>query len=173
MAKSVRGLPTEFSLDIPREQPVAIGDWLDEPPPPVPPRREMSAKPEPVPTEERVFRPEIVPDRRREEEPPLSRKVKHGAASVIRYQLNLSPKARDMFEDVIEHVRTYSPEPNVSASEVLQGIIGVLHNAMSELDLSTLPRRGAWGSVTARNFPGALGEAFEQAIVTASQRTRR
>jgi hypothetical protein len=99
--------------------------------------------------------------------------VKHGAASVIRYQLNLSPKARDMFEDVIEHVRTYSPEPNVSASEVLQGIIGVLHNAMSELDLSTLPRRGAWGSVTARNFPGALGEAFEQAIVTASQRTRR
>ena len=37
-------------------------------------------------------------------------------------------------------------------------------------DLADLPRRGAWGSVTAKNFPNALGGAFEQAIVKAAKK---
>jgi hypothetical protein len=53
---------------------------------------------------------------------------------------------------------------------VVQGIVTLLHNAMSELELADLPRRGAWGSVTAKNFPGALSEAFEQAILRAARK---
>ena len=44
------------------------------------------------------------------------------------------------------------------------------NNAKDELELSELPRRGAWGSVTARNFPGALSEAFERAILQAARK---
>jgi hypothetical protein len=65
----------------------------------------------------------------------------------------------------VEHVRTYSPQSDASVNEVFQGIMQLLHNAKNELELSELPRRGAWGSVTAKNFPGALSEVFEQAIV--------
>jgi hypothetical protein len=77
-----------------------------------------------------------------------------------------------MLEEVVEHVRTYSPENDARVSEVFQGIIGLLHGAMDELELSELPRRGAWGSVTARNFPGALSEAFEAAILRAAKKRR-
>jgi hypothetical protein len=48
--------------------------------------------------------------------------------------------------------------------------LGLLHGALNELELADLPRRGAWGSVTAKNFPGFLGEAFERAILLAARR---
>ena len=69
----------------------------------------------------------------------------------------------------MEFVCTYSPENDARTSEVFQGIIGLLHGAMDELELADVPRRGAWGSVTAKNFPGALGEAFERAILRSAR----
>lgn len=177
MAKPARGLPADFALDIPEEAPVVIGDFLDEPPlTPMPARRPVSVEPD------RAFRPEIVPDRVfnqtperfsepvRAEEERSPNPLKRPQPSVIRYQLNLTPKAKRMLEEVVEHVRTYSPESDARVSEVFQGIIGLLHGAMEELDLSSIPRRGAWGSVTAKNFPGALGEAFEQAILASARK---
>ena len=170
MAKPIRGLPADFALDLPEEAPVVIGDFLDEAPPPMPKRRPVKVEPE------RVFRPEIVPDRapepveRRGEATSPPRPVKRTQPSVIRYQLNLTPKAKRMLEEVVEHVRTYSPESDARVSEVFQGIIGLLHSATDELDLAELPRRGAWGSVTAKNFPGALSDAFERAIVLSARK---
>jgi hypothetical protein len=75
-----------------------------------------------------------------------------------------------MLADVMEHVKNFSPHEVANATEVFQGLLGLLHNALDELDLSELPPRGAWGSVTARNFPSALGETFEQAIAQAAKR---
>jgi hypothetical protein len=65
------------------------------------------------------------------------------------------------------------PQSDARTSEVFQGIMTLLHNAMDELELSELPRRGAWGSVTAKNFPGSLSESFERAIVQAARRRER
>lgn len=92
--------------------------------------------------------------------------------NVIRYQLNLSVRSKHMLEELVEHVCTYSPEPDARTSEVFQGIITLLHNAKDELELSELPRRGAWGSVTAKNFPVALSEAYESAILRAARKRR-
>jgi hypothetical protein len=77
-----------------------------------------------------------------------------------------------MLEELVKHVRTYSPQNDARVSEVFQGIMQLLHNAMDELELAELPKRGAWGSVTAKNFPGALSEAFEGAISRAAQKRR-
>ena len=166
MAKPVRrGLPSDFALDLPDDGPVVLGDFLDEPPPPIPVRKQekLVEKPEPA------FRPEIVPERRPAEgEEPRPVKRVSNAPSVIRCQLNLTPKSKKMLEEVVKYVRTYSPENDARTSEVFQGIIGLLHSAMDELDLAELPRRGAWGSVTAKNFPGGLGDVFERAIVRAA-----
>ncbi len=35
----------------------------------------------------------------------------------------------------------------------------------NDLDLAGLPRLGAWGSVSARNFVGALSKVFEQGVL--------
>ncbi len=62
---------------------------------------------------------------------------------------------------------------DASTSEVFQGVMTLLHSAMNELDLADLPRRGAWGSVTAKNFPVALSEAFERAIISGARKRGR
>jgi hypothetical protein len=174
MAKPARGLPEDFALDLPDEKPVMIGDFLDEEPPPPVVRKAQA----PAPSErtQPQFRPEIV--REREEavgEKAPARPVLRSAQqpSIIRYQLNLTPKAKTMLEELVEHVRTYSPQSDARTSEVFQGIMTLLHNAMDELELAELPRRGAWGSVTAKNFPGALSEAFERAIVQGARKQGR
>lgn len=177
MAKGVRGLPSTFDLDLPEEGPVVIGDFLDEPPPVMPTAKKPQSPLPELKTAEpspRTLRPEVMPYRpeprveERVEARPSRRAAQ--APSVIRYQLNLTPKAKKMLEEVVDHVRMYSPEPDARVSEVFQGIIGLLHNAMDELELSELPRRGAWGSVTAKNFPGALSEVFEAAILRAARK---
>lgn len=179
MAKPARGLPTDFSLDLPDEGPVVIGDFLDEPPPAMPSARQpqrpvVQSVPEPAPVE-RVIRPEVMAVRREEEErlPPRPVMRAPKGPSIIRYQLNMTPKSKTMLEEIVEHVRTYSPEIDARTSEVFQGIISLLHNAMDELELAELPRRGAWGSVTAKNFPGELSEAFEGAILRAARKRGR
>lgn len=165
MAKATRGLPSTFSLELPDDVPVDLGDFLDEPPPAIPMQRQVQA---PIP--QQPFRPEIVPDRRGESNtPPKPQKITKQSA-VIRCQLNLTPKSKTMLEEMVKYVQTYSPEPDTRTSEVFQAIVGLLHGAMGELELSQLPRRGAWGSVTAKNFPGALSDAFEQAIVRTAGR---
>lgn len=177
MAKGARGLPSNFALDLPDERPVTIGDFLDEPPPPMPaPRRQVEpAIPRESVRQERVYEPDSDTGRFARSTPALAptpalKRKPTVQNRVIRYQLNLNPKSKKMFEELVEYVQTYSPEANARPSEIFQGIIGLLHAAKDHLELQNLPRRGAWGSVTAKNFPGALGEVFEAAIVSSSAR---
>jgi hypothetical protein len=169
MAKPARGLPADFHLDLPDEKPVVIGDFLDEEPPAPIVRKPQKTQPERTPA---PFRPEIVRDHEEVGERVTPRPVARSSQqpTVIRYQLNLTPKAKTMLEELVEHIRTYSPQNDARTSEVFQGIMQLLHNAMDELELAELPRRGAWGSVTAKNFPGALSEAFEGAILRAARK---
>ena len=176
MAKPVRGLPSDFSLDLPDDGPVHIGDFLDEPPPSIrarpakSPEAKMAESVTPAP---QLFRPEIVPTREeRERELTPARPVQRNSRqpNVIRCQLNLTARSKQMLEELVEHVCRYSPENDARTSEVFQGIITLLHNAKDELELAELPRRGAWGSVTAKNFPGSLSEAFEKAVIRSAQR---
>ena len=53
----------------------------------------------------------------------------------------------------MEFVQRYSLENDAPTVEGSQAIIKLLHGAMGELELAELPRRGAWGSVTAKKFP--------------------
>jgi len=177
MARPARGLPDDFALDLPDERPVVIGDFLDEEPTLPLPRSPKAhpAAPERLPRPELVRRERVAQEEDDAGRGADSRPVLRTSqpSSVIRYQLNLSPGSKKMLEELVEHVCTYSPENDARTSEVFQGIITLLHDAMDELQLSELPRRGAWGSVTAKNFPIALSEAFEDAILRAAEKRGR
>lgn len=176
MARSSRGLPDGFALDLPEEKPVAIGDFLDEDPPAPALKRMPARRVDPEQTQpESGLRNAIVTERVEAARPePVPRAApRPQQPSVIRYQLNLTPKSKSMLDELVRHVRTYSPQTDARTSEVFQGIMTLLHSAMNELELSDLPRRGAWGSVTARNLPGALSEAFERAIVNGARKRGR
>jgi len=170
-----KGLPSNFALDLPpQEGPVEIGDFLDEPPtvyvaPKGAPRGSAAVSEQP----DQRFTPTIVQGRREGEGRttpiPAVRQVT-ARPKPSRLQVNLTPKAEDMLADVMEHVKNFSPYDVANATEVFQGLLGLLHGALDELDLSELPRRGAWGSVPARNFPSALGEAIEKALVRSAKK---
>lgn len=39
-----------------------------------------------------------------------------------------------MLEEIVQSVQKYSPEPDSRPSEIFQGVIGLLHGALDELE---------------------------------------
>jgi hypothetical protein len=75
-----------------------------------------------------------------------------------------------MLDDLLRIVQTYSPERNATISELFDGIIGALYEAREELDFAQVPRRGAWGSPTAKAFTDSLKTTFQRAIAINQRR---
>lgn len=174
MAKARRGLPEGFDLNIDAGAPAILGDFLDEvakaqvsaPAPAIPesqnispsPERETKTVPPGIPVApvaiatDQVENPKVVPLQR------------GGYAKRPRFELSLNHETKRMVQELLSYIQAMGPQPAASASEMFQGIISVLHRAKDVLDLSSLPRRGQWGSPTAKAFPIALGQAFAKAI---------
>ena len=184
MAKSKPGLPDGFEINL--NNPVELGDYLDEdhagntarviaakrsavpepqaqkpasvpPPPPLPPKPQIvQAIPQPPPRNESVVSFEEAKRRNTPKPGPLRRPD--------RVQLNMRPETVKMFNDIVEFVQRYSLQNDAKASEVFDALISVLHDSKEELAFNDVPRRGKWGTPTARAFPTALGNAFARAI---------
>lgn len=192
MAKNKPGLPEGFEIDL--NSPSQLGDYLDEdfagnaaraiaarrapvatpkpamPPPPVaalvpePAARIASPPRPPLPAEQAPLPPRSEPvidlaeARRRPmtKNPPLRRPG--------RMQFNMRPETAKMFGEIVEFVQRYSLQNDAKASEIFDAVISVLHDAKEEMAFNDVPRRGKWGTPTARAFPTALGNAFARAI---------
>ena len=187
MAKNKPGLPEGFELDL--DGPVQLGDYLDEDysentarvvaakraraestPQPI-------AAPEPMvppPPKAQVVvpRPPSPPQPRNDSVLDLgeARRRSLGRASVIRrperVQLNMRPETVKMFNEIVEFVQRYSLQNDAKASEIFDAVINVLHESKEELSFGDVPRRGKWGTPTAKAFPTSLGNAFARAIAT-------
>jgi hypothetical protein len=81
-----------------------------------------------------------------------------------RMQFNMRPETQKMFGDLVEFVQRYSLQEDAKASEILDALVSILHQSRDELAFHDVPRRGKWGTPTARAFPTALGNAFARAI---------
>lgn len=190
MAKNNRGLPPTFNLDIPepaRDAPVQLGDYLEEvdaapvvkpvakasPPPsnvvemPSPAERTTAEK---APPERKSA--ERSPERAAERQAPLlpsePRQVPRTKRKVPkpppRKQINATPEALRMIDELIDHVQTYSVQKDAKASEIFHALVLALYEARDHLDLSEVPTRGKWGTPTAQAFPISLKGAFQDAI---------
>jgi len=154
MAKTERGLPKSFDIKVP-EGPVRLGDYLDEAPataPPVP-----AALPPPVPVPPPAPIPIAAPR-------PAVR------ASPPRKQFNMTPETLRMLDDLLGHIRLYSAERDVRASELVHALVLAVHEVRPYLDLTEVPPRGKWGSATAAALPIALKDAFQKAMAKARGR---
>jgi hypothetical protein len=179
MAKVKRGIPEGFDLQINTSSPAILGDFLDEVVAMPPPIIEARARTVPEP-EKREPVVELVPERReapkeiraergREEEIPEPVAEKRTSGRVVelkppRMELSLNHETKRMIQELMLYVQQMLPQSPAKASELFQGIISVLYRAKGSLDLSSVPRRGQWGSPTAKAFPFALGQAFAKAI---------
>jgi len=81
-----------------------------------------------------------------------------------RIQFNMRPETQKMFGEIVDFVQRYSLQEDAKASEILDALISVLYQSRDELAFHDVPRRGKWGTPTARAFPTALGNAFARAV---------
>jgi hypothetical protein len=184
-SKKSPGLPPSFDIDIPRrdEGPVKLGDYLDEveaaPPAPraVPQKRDDESKviemPRPaspapdVPGDQAAKEPSTTV----EEQAPKKRRRKRKGP--VRKQINATPEALKMIEELIDHVQTYSVQKDAKASEVFHALVLALYEAREFIELGDVPARGRWGTPTAKSFPISLKNAFQEAIAAAYKKHRR
>jgi hypothetical protein len=169
-----RGLPESFSLDVPESaagRPVELGDYLDEEAPPQPAKRtreepgrnvvEMPFKERGEERREALLRSNPPPSQVRKA-PPKPRRL---TTTVLRKQVNMNPETLQMVDELLEYVRTYSPQRDVRASELFHALVLSIYESRAELDVSEIPPRGRWGTPTAQAFPVGLKNAFRKAIV--------
>ncbi len=191
--KRSRGLPDGFALNTAEDLPVSLGDFLDEEdetknivlarklqrpptevvaptptaqltqgvvtPAAVHPVREQL--PTPVPSMVSFTPPPEHPA----EPAELKKSSLHPAwKRPRRKQLNVSPEAERMLEALLRQFQQYGPQEDIKMSELFEALILIAYESRDKLNLGELPRRGAWGSQTEKNFPIAIAEAFARAI---------
>jgi hypothetical protein len=172
--RKTRGLPESFDLDVPQSAisgPVQLGDYLDEVDTPPPTRNLRGGAPrernvvEMPAWERREARGEAIPTTslpsHTRKAPPKPRRV---TTTVLRKQVNMTPETLQMVDDLLNYVRTYSPQPDTRASELFHALVLSLYEAREHLDFSKVPPRGRWGTPTASAFPVALKNAIQTAI---------
>lgn len=184
------GIPANFAFD---PKPVEnLGDYLDEPSPrPVLPARrqvvqekppvivapepriaevvtqgnktnglvakveEIAAPSIPVPVTETVTLEHVVQaDEARAAKPKAPRR-----------EISMTPETLRMSDELLDMIRRGSGQRDTKANEMFHALVLAVWEARNELDLHTIPKRGRWGSPTARAYPLELKNAFLRAIL--------
>lgn len=182
--KHTRGLPPNFKLNI--DEPVVLGDYLDEQGDVSAAKRvKDSSRGEVVSSRAPAklggglpFQKSVapvsaeasLPETKKVEfvDPPLAKPNSLHPAwkRSRRKQLNLSAEGERRFEEILEHFKEFGPQEDIRMSEIFEAIVMLAYDAKEKLDLSKLPRRGAWGSPTEKNFAVHIAEAFGKAITS-------
>lgn len=180
-----KGLPSSFNIDLPRknDRPVDLGDYLDEE---VRPSAHPRLVTKPKPAESNVVElpraesaaietapPAPASDPEQQQPRPQKKRKPAKKKGAGRKQINATPETLGMLEDLVEHVQTYSEQGDAKASEVFHGLVLALYEAKEFIDLADVPSRGRWGTPTAKAFPVALKNAFQEAIATAHKKHKR
>jgi len=81
-----------------------------------------------------------------------------------RREINMKPETLRMTEELLEMIRGGSGQRDTGASEMLHAMVLLVYDVKDEVDLHAIPKRGQWGSPTARAYPVELKNAFLKAV---------
>ncbi len=190
MAKFKPGIPTGFTLDV---KPVRdLGDYLDEPgpiPAPPKPQREITAGPSqeglasPAPAQiavlDRPPAPPVAPVpvpavppvgpsgdlRRPVVEDGMRPPTGPARPKAPRREMSMTPDTLRMSDELLDLVRSGSGQRDTKANELFHALVLLAYEARGEVDTHTIPKRGQWGTPTARAYPRELANAFLRAIL--------
>lgn len=83
-----------------------------------------------------------------------------------RREINMSPDTQRMSDELLELICSGSGQRDTKASELFHALVLLVFEVKDELDLHVIPKRGRWGSPTARAYPLELKNAFRRALQT-------
>ncbi len=187
-------------LDEPGVSPVRIAK-PPEPAPVVPARTESVDEPTPVVVERVVIaeppvtlasppRPEAeasvarpasppapipltVPEPARHSDPGSEDYSKLPKGKAPRREISMTPETLRMSDELLEMIRSATGQRDAKANELFHAAILLLYEVRGELDLHQVPKRGKWGTPTARAFPVALKSAFLEAVIERARKDQR
>jgi hypothetical protein len=81
-----------------------------------------------------------------------------------RREISMSPETFEMFDELLELVQQGTGQRDTKANELFHALVLMAHESKGELELYGVPKRGKWGTPTARAFPIELKNAFLSAL---------
>jgi hypothetical protein len=82
-----------------------------------------------------------------------------------RREISMTPETLRMSDELLEVIRSGSGQRDTKANELFHALVLLVHEAMDELDPHAIPKRGRWGTPTARAYPLELKNAFLRALL--------
>lgn len=82
-----------------------------------------------------------------------------------RREISMTPDALDMSDELLEIIGQGSGQRDTKANELFHALVLLAYEVRDELDAYAIPKRGRWGSPTARAYPIEIKNAFVKAIL--------
>ncbi len=160
MAKK-KGMLEDFDLlgeeDRP-DEPVHVGDYLEE---------TTTTKPQPAPakrTRTAAKKPSKPANDKKAVEKAPAQPTSQAQSTSGRTRLNITDEQRDKLDEIVREMQRVGPERYLKASEVVDALISVLHDAREQLDMAVVRRRGKFGTQQHRMYREALAESIRLTI---------
>lgn len=132
------------------------------PPPPVARAVPVVEQPPIVLREERVIPQVPLAQPSRE---PVVNEDRLPKSKAPRREISMTPETLRMSDELLEAIRSGSGQRDTKANELMHALVLLVHEAMDELDPHAIPKRGRWGTPTARAYPLELKNAFLKALL--------
>jgi hypothetical protein len=97
------------------------------------------------------------------DEPP--REERGGKEKAPRREISMTPETLRMSDELLEVIRSGSGQRDTKANELFHALVLLVHEVRDEIDPHSIPKRGRWGTPTARAYPLELKNAFLRALL--------
>ncbi len=82
-----------------------------------------------------------------------------------RREIRMTPETLTMSDELLEMIRNRSGQQDTKANELFHALVLLVHEVKDQIDLYSIPKRGKWGTPTARAYPIEIKNAFLRALL--------
>jgi len=82
-----------------------------------------------------------------------------------RREISMRPETLRMSDELLDLIQSGSGQRDTKPNELFHALVLLVHEVMDEIDPHTIPKRGRWGTPTARAYPLELKNAFLRALL--------
>lgn len=82
-----------------------------------------------------------------------------------RREISMTPETLRMSDELLDVIRAGSGQRDTKANELFHALVLLVHEVADEIDTHSIPKRGRWGTPTARAYPLELKNAFLKALL--------
>lgn len=144
---------------VPAPEPVVVSQPVAQPPTPV------VTAPVTQPVTAAVVPPLMTPANTVPEYIEPQREERGGKEKAPRREISMTPEALRMSDELLEVIRNGSGQRDTKANELMHALVLLAYDVIDNIDPHTIPKRGRWGTPTARAYPFELRNAFLRALL--------